>query len=771
MTTTGSSSSSRFGAIFRAALKNQMPFAIISGILSLILYPVVFFASISDSYTIINYRNGLQGLAGPAGFFMDYFHSGVYAGVEQSAVVASILVVLALASVLFGLSYMHSKKTVDLYHALPVKRPHLLSANLLASFSAIVAPWLAVYAVTMLVQLVGFGRYGWISPAYFGFILFDIISIAVYLAAVLAFVAFIAVNVGTVFDSFAVSMAMGFSPPVVYLIGGVVFSNELYGATFNPDGTVLYLSPFLYHFQHFMLLDQLRDYTTYNYASSVWIIVGGLVAAAVFFAAAVACYNRRKSEVAEQTQATGVFQMIVKCVAAFMGAAMFYGVFNSTPFVVKLFAMLFGAVLIGIVAELILSRGVKNLAANLKWLGLAGACCCVALLLVRLDVFGYVTRVPDASTVASVAVNYDGRFTGSRSAFSIGDSEKAVLTNPESIEIVTRAHRIAVANPPPSGTRNYDPYDPDDKGANNQYDYEYLILDYTLKNGSHIRRTYRQIFRPAFAELVNLENKEDFVSTRCALFTPEENLPAPMAELVRGVYAMEPLSIDYREEGTKLDLDMNGRQRLLDALRADLLSETVEEIKNPGSPALGYLQIIVAPIDHESFLGDKPAATYEDNKGGRVITIVVTREFRNTLALLPPDAFTRKQAEIVRAAVEPMYYASSQSVQTFVLGGSGYYDKDSMDEDYAWTDDPAELAQLRASAQSRLITGVDAGSKYVTIRFYRDDGMTVAMPVRIDDLPAGLRARFEASPAAQNAMADTGDNTVTAAMALLRAYS
>ena len=65
------------------------------------------------------------------------------------------VVPVIVAAQIFG--YMHSKKAVDLYHALPIRREELLLSSFAAGFTAILGPLALNYAIVILLKAVRFG--------------------------------------------------------------------------------------------------------------------------------------------------------------------------------------------------------------------------------------------------------------------------------------------------------------------------------------------------------------------------------------------------------------------------------------------------------------------------------------------------------------------------------------------------------------------------------------------------------------------------------------
>lgn len=726
MTTTKSySNDSRFFSAYISALKTQFPFAIVSGIIFFILFIVVFFAS-----TVNQFANPMA-----SQFFRGYFQQGIYADVAQSVMALVILAFLVVASTLVGMSYLHRKNTVDLYHSLPVTRPQLMSANLLATLTAVLVPFVAVYLLTMAIQLITCARYGCFSAGYFLFIFFDIISAIVYTAVVAAFIAFIAVNVGTVFDAFSVALIMGFTPLGVYLISGMLWQSLVYGAYFNTDENFLYLSPFLFMFKRYVNFD--RHPYALNYTDNAWLLFFGIVLTVIFFVLAAVCYRRRKSEIAEQTQPRGVLQIIVRLVAAFVGGAMFYAIFEGTGFVTRIIVMFIGAVGIGMIAELIFSRGVKSLGKNMKLLAGAGVVYCLLLILVRIDVFGYTMRIPDADSISAIKINYDGRFRDTdHHPEDYGEAECSTwLTSTESIAVVREAHSMAVNNNPlPWGS------------GNTQFDYSWLSIEYRLKNGSTMKRTYSPIYNQAYQKLAELEANDDFIRAESTLFWAEANPDLAKVDTVELYGAFDGASGQHTNV-------LDDPDAFLDAIRADMLEQSLENISNPKGPSLGFIVINFKPVERPDRYGYNAAKA----------TVVVTREYRRTIEILKRlnlsggfDDGSLSLDEVVRVGLASTDYYDSGHVRTFNYGANeseelpwSLWPKNS--EDYyprlsIFTDAERIRAVAQVSKDTLLIRSrEDWNENYAIAYFEMKDGSCTRKAVWLDELPADILSEVRRS--------------------------
>ncbi|MDL2233990.1 ABC transporter permease, partial [Ruminococcaceae bacterium OttesenSCG-928-L11] len=597
MTTTKSfSEKNRFLTVYKTCLKNQFPFLIVSGI--------VFFLTLLLPLIVLFVQDGVPqpNLLEPRFNVIEY---GIYVDEMLMVLTSFIPGIFALVLSLSANHYMHNKRMVDVYHSIPVSRPKLLGANFLASMTTIFLPFLVNYAITILVQLIAMGGKFRFGPAYAWFTLQDILGAILFSVLVYVFMTFISVNVGNTFDTFASGGVLGFAVMFTYLMVGFLTADLTYGFDFSPDSYIVLLSPFTFLFYRY-------EFVTYNDYQSLFppgptllLYLAAAVLIAVFGFLAVFCYNRRKSELAEQKQ-SGVFQTLVKVFASICGVILFYAIFRETNMVVILVACVVGAVIIGTIAELIMSRGIRQFRKNLKWLAGTGVLCCLFMLGARYDVTGYVTRVPNPDKVESLYINYDGRFNGLSSYnYNYYKLETNRLTEPESIRIVTDAHRAIVTNPPPTINR-YEDYD--------THPYERIIVEYKMKNGTTLKRQYSQTYLDAFLMLAQLEDKDDFIRANNPLFYMDTS-DFPLEQRIDRITLWDP----YLQDSTRLNLSETNAKLLMNALQEDVLAESLEEIHNPSRPEMGYLSVDLR-------LGP-------DTKTTNTVQVRLTYEYTRTLAL------------------------------------------------------------------------------------------------------------------------------------------
>lgn len=716
MTTTKSySNSSRFWALYRGSVKRQMPFLIISALVFILALPVVIISMVSS---FISYDHTQQEWLEFVKSLVSY---GVYMAPEYIIISMVMLALLSMSVALFAFSYLHSKKTTDFYHSQPVRREALFGANLLASLTCVLGPFFAVILGTALVETIAFQSYGVINSWFFAVIGSELLCSLVYVLVIYLMVGLVAVNVGTVFDTLAISTTIGFSPLIIYMIIGVLWDSVSYGANFQGKYAI-WLCPFLFMGDRYNYLADLNGVGYFECIARL--LAFGLILAVVIFVADIYCYRRRKSEVAEQAQASGVFQTIVKCVAAFCGAMLFYMIFMEMPTLVRMITVVIGAVAIGIIPELILSRNVRHIKKNLLWLGGTGVFSVLLILGLKMDFTGYVSRVPNPDNVSKVNISYQGRYEDLGDISNYEDynlygnyrfNDSSInLTDPQSFKIITDMHRMAVDNAP---NDNYD----------NNYSSSMLNITYTMKNGSTMERSYYEVYTPAVMELIRLEGQEEFKKENHAVFI-NDSLPLPQEQLIRSIY----LKNSYGED-TELTLSEAQKRTLLDAMQQDILKESyagsTEEVKATGFLEIYYKEYINDNFSYRHNTPDYYTTFEKDFEGKMALSgmVLLTPEYTGTLKLLSDWGYTdaialKDDVEIERIIIAPTDNLRWQNQNTRVhvvpsVDGAGHYDYlvDSVHNDglYIVLEKPEQIKEAFSKLINQAAFNINDSAQYL----------------------------------------------------------
>lgn len=491
---------------------------------------------------------------------------------------------------LFG--YMHQKRSVDLIHAMPVRRIPLLLGKYAAGLVILWVPVVVCAILDLAVgALMGVGADPSFSPFLFGTILPFLFWNLVITGACLSFFLFFAVCCGTLLDTIISVVAINIFYPLLIALLWFNASYQIPGFSLSGIG-----EGGLYDFLHIVVPLFCAVATPINRGMDLlfqkaWIM---LAVGIVFTAASCLLYRRRKSECAESGFAFPIPKYII-CFIATAASALAAGVifqnFRNT-FLNYSIGLVIGSVLAHVISEAIYSRGFRNLVKSFRAYGVFAVVFIVAYVSVAFGFFGYDTRIPQASQVESVTVDIPTYYLTNRydqdtfsfrvqkveydkyGGYRYEDTLKNVthtLYEPETIEKTIAFHQALVNQ----YREELYPY----IYPNERY-YRNITLTYHMKDGSEFKRCYSdRIYEEpddvteAEKCLVDLFNLREYRVSGNVLYylepdalgdirvtLPEEETPNTSG----GVPETQEL------DEVLLDLTTEEKQELLEALRQDI---------------------------------------------------------------------------------------------------------------------------------------------------------------------------------------------------------
>ncbi len=378
---------------------------------------------------------------------------------------------------LFG--YLQNRRSVDLFHSLPVGRVPMLLGRWCAGMAALAAPVLVNFLILRLVLLSA-----GVPPLAGEMNLWSaMLWLLLMTAAAFTFCTFLAVCSGSVMDTVLSVLGISAGFPVCVLLCVQLVQYTLPGAAFDwwfaylPVATLLAPFPAAY-----------LPFAQGTVPMPAWFLPWWICVTAALLAGACLIYRRRKSEAAEDPAAfpipkTAVRFLLTAAVGIGVGFTMMGG--GVFSFFVGVLA---GSAAAHVVVEALYARGFSTLKKSAKWYAAFAACFLAFYGVITTGCFGYDTRVPAASEVESVSAGV----VGGQRQFILSNSEnrsvtlQPVLKRPESIRTVLQIHKSIIGL---SRENNY-PYVPRNiSGAR-------LTLSYRLKNGRTLVREYAFPFGP-----------------------------------------------------------------------------------------------------------------------------------------------------------------------------------------------------------------------------------------------------------------------------------
>lgn len=439
-----------------------------------------------------------------------------------------LLTLMGLLLAISSFGYLHNRRSVDLFGALPVRRLPMLLGGMTANLLQMLLPLALSLAI---VQALGWG-YGDLVYPFSAQLLWQPFGLMALTGFVMYLIfLFMVVVSGTLLDA-ALSygiLAAGW-PALLACVENLCrmslpgytesLSIEAYTLFLPVIQLITYMSGFSTHY----------CYLTYPEEGVPQIDTGAMpiqvdtsemiwwaVLAVLMLVLVAVCFRIRRNEYAESTDAFPMPRACLRLLASLVGGLGLGFLFGNILYSNLLFAfgVLLGAFLAHLITQAIWQRGLKGFARTLPAYGLAVALLAGGVLAVCYDLTGYVTRVPQLSEVDSVILgdSYYAQLSEESSSelltgeeggraylaergsmelncrFQDGSYQRLAprLTEEESIQSLLAVHKAVTE-------RSSAPYLPFGSGEGDDAGhiglYLNLTLTYTLKSGETIQRTY-----------------------------------------------------------------------------------------------------------------------------------------------------------------------------------------------------------------------------------------------------------------------------------------
>lgn len=444
----------QFFNFFAFSLKKNLGFTILTTILTFIISPIYLYN------VITNYVQHYK----PIYKFENLFNS--FSCIMAVGIMAFMLIMLYI-----NFNFLYNKTASDFFHALPLKRWHILTARFISCYISALLPLTVGYLGTYALTRLNYVQYtpGKMLPSF----LFTALMMFVLGLFSLLFI----ITSGNVFDSIISILAINIGIPIIATFTLYLCEYHLFGFSVSlaiedlfsyttPFGfAILGLAKFLYGYTNFKLF-------------TVGSVVGITLFTIIIAVLAILAYNKRKSEKAGNAYAFKLIPEIIGLIISAIGLFLITTIFSyNEPTLLFWVIGTIGAVLSGVVYYLIINRGFKKI----KRAVVVSLLSVIILLAVnfgiKLDIIGWQKNIPEVSEISSVTVVYAGA---------------KVETN--NIKLVNKMHTEIV---------NYH--------INNQGKKENatpIEFEYTLKNGKILNRYYEVAFESAKNERKEFLNKE-----------------------------------------------------------------------------------------------------------------------------------------------------------------------------------------------------------------------------------------------------------------------
>lgn len=514
------------GRFFRYSVKRTMGLTVLLAVFLLVMVP---------GYQLIRINTMLE-----SEFYIDkVFHlNDITPGFIIVMTICSVLA--AMLYLYINFSFLYSRSAGDFFHALPITRAGLLFTRFAASIAPValltVLSYTSFSLLLMLDRVVGSMR----------LILVGLCYNLLILLALCAFVLLFIICAGSVADFLISVFAINVGMLAVGFIQYDLCRNYLFGfPQENLSAFLSFCSPFYDAFYRLTIA------VNASFALNIALVgftVRLVLTAALSLICSFVLYNHRMSEKSGVSYAYRFMYAIGAVIVGYIGAyflGMVFGEGDTNPmFWVFSFA---GAVLAAVSFGAINDRGFKRVKKSVLIGVSTAAVMGLFALTLHTGGLGYSTRVPAAKDIETVELRYDDMDISFRDP-----------------SLVLDLHRDMIET----------------AGADGNMRYNMLDIQYQLKNGTTVTRTYETIGDRCTEDLLRILKSDAYAE---ALREAFHSFTAQYLELI--VYYPEDveqagyLPHDYETvSGLSIYLKADELDRLLDAYIADLSGATTEII-------------------------------------------------------------------------------------------------------------------------------------------------------------------------------------------------
>ena len=542
-----------------------------------------------------------------------------------------------------GFAYLHSRKQMDFYHSLPVKREMIFSVRLVNGVLIYAVPYLAGLLYTyLLCALYRVMTWDIFFCGLFMFVLHLMGYLIMYLSVILAMML-----TGKMVIAFFGICVVNLYAPAVYALGMTLretFFVTSYGGSLDFEtavATTKWLSPGSFYAS--LIMKVTESETTKGFWLEILLFV---LFTAVLVALNLWLYKKRASEKADTAMAfkvtEPVIRMMISIPVGIMAGLLFYAIQYDYDWGVSVFWLIFGGLLGGFlchgVMEALYNGDIKKCLSHKIQMAVTMVVAAVVPLAFLFDIFGYDSYLPEKKDIKSMAViSSEMRFGGSyytKNGWTSLNNYAFENMNVEDFdamyalaEVLTKdvaqnrkerffgysgsyyAERVSASI---NGyvTEPADIYYADGTLKNNYTDF---VVRYTLKDGSEIIREYGYNYYAVLDLLEQIYNNNEYKKVVHPVFSLLESGHKPSY-----IHCYAPTS------GVSVKIERNCTE-LLEAYAADVLSMSFDDLKD--SASIGELTVY--------FIVNEGVSQYEDSTN-----CLLYPEMTRTIAYLKEQGYS-----------------------------------------------------------------------------------------------------------------------------------
>lgn len=407
--------------------------------------------------------------------------------------------------------YLHSKKKVDLFHSIPVKREKIFAVNYLNGILIYVVPYVINFLfMILIIAFNGYMNVDIMKTSLFSLVIHVLYYCLIYTVTIIA----------VMFTGNLIVSILGAG--VFFIYGPLILGlkNEYYSMFFKhypsemEDWSIIsFLSPIGSYAK--MVYKNAR-YSYYDYSFNVAVEGTGLhilkivMITILLIALALFLFKKRPSEAAGKAMAFDITKPVIKFLLVvpftLLGGSLFRGISaDSYPDGWFIFGLIFTFIICTALIEIIFQFDIRAAFHGKKNILLCGLVTTFMACVFRFDLFGYDTYLPAKDKVDSISIHIEGLDSGhSFLNFEDGLMEARYI----------RAEQYGIKNVVLTDIDA--PYElakigvSDDVNDVDESDIFYVRMQFRLKNGRVVDRQYPFIAMEQFDLIKQIYNSKEY---------------------------------------------------------------------------------------------------------------------------------------------------------------------------------------------------------------------------------------------------------------------
>lgn len=554
---------------------------------------------------LLNYLDHMERYPSNYEYTMKHFLANEFFAPSQNYMVTYLTIVVGVVCALSGYAYLHSRKQLDTYHSMPVKREILFAARYVSGFLMFVLPMLIHTSICLVLGATNgaCSGHGVINAiAYLGvqilyfFLLYAITIIAVCLTG------------NMIISVLGCCVLSGYSVILSFLREALYdrFFHTYLGSytesilAFSPIGMIVRMQEYAEEYS--------GQNAGFSYRCLIPYALVIILAVVIFTLIAIVLYKKRATEAAGRPIAFAITEPFIKAMVV-IPVSVFSGMLiqeftNNNSFGWFVFGTAFGFMVIALVMEVIFRLDIKCAFYHWKQLVFNGACLSLLVVVFKYDVLGYNTYVPSDKELSGCAVSIGGMMNisleervGNRyqytSALDYRFEHMNVVDNPSAMAL---ARKAATDNLELLQIEYYEGIEETSEYKEIQEkeaSYREIAFQYTKNNGKKIYRKY----------LIDIADKET-LQLLGEVFADTDYKLGAFPILTNGwkkeYAAIVCESNDFTET---VRLSAERQAKLFEVYQSELLDLTLEEVMN--DIPLGNLTFRLKGFETNDYFGDE----------------------------------------------------------------------------------------------------------------------------------------------------------------------